>query len=246
VPQERPSAALRDTKVAEWLQCPNSATGCHDEGDVRPYFRRSVKLKNQYFGDINDYRKYGLLRALGFVTGLQVGICWTLTPDEGGSDGEFRRYLEEPSLWRKHDPELYDHLRKLLAPGMGRSVEHARCWELIPGATYYERLLSDDLSADATTSRVLGTRSVRARSCSSIQTTVWKFQANEWVQKCRPSTSIGVKLRRPMLLVTQWSFISTSRVWTGRCTPRPWPANFRRASMRHWWTHSELHMSSFS
>jgi hypothetical protein len=53
-------------------------------------------LKNQYFGDVNDYRKYGLLRALSSVTGLPVGVCWLLTMDDGRSDGEFRRYLEEP------------------------------------------------------------------------------------------------------------------------------------------------------
>jgi len=35
--------------------------------------RRS--MKNQYFGDINDYRKYGLLRTL---TGGQIktAVCW--------------------------------------------------------------------------------------------------------------------------------------------------------------------------
>jgi hypothetical protein len=102
-------------------------------------------LKNQYFGDVNDYRKYGLLRALSSVTGLPVGVCWLLTMDDGRSDGEFRRYLEEPMRWRGYDPQLHKQLRALLSPEVARSVEHARTWDLILGATYYEQLLRDDV-----------------------------------------------------------------------------------------------------
>ena len=101
-------------------------------------------MKDQYFGDVNDYRKYGLLRVLGSVTRLPLGVCWLLTAPDGRSDGEFRRYLEEPGRWRDYDPELYDRLRKLLEPSIARSVQHARTWDLIPGARYYEERLQDD------------------------------------------------------------------------------------------------------
>jgi len=37
-------------------------------------------MKNQYFGDINDYRKYGLLRCFA-EAGLNIGVCWMLTPE---------------------------------------------------------------------------------------------------------------------------------------------------------------------
>jgi hypothetical protein len=50
-------------------------------------------MKDQYFGDVNDYRKYGLLRALSSVTRLPIGVCWLLTGPDSRSDGEFRRYL---------------------------------------------------------------------------------------------------------------------------------------------------------
>jgi hypothetical protein len=49
-------------------------------------------MKNQYFGDINDYRKYGLLRAFAEAH-LSVGVCWLLTADDAGGDGELRRLL---------------------------------------------------------------------------------------------------------------------------------------------------------
>jgi hypothetical protein len=39
-------------------------------------------VRNQFFGDINDYHKYGLLRALSGDGDLKVGVCWMLTPDD--------------------------------------------------------------------------------------------------------------------------------------------------------------------
>ncbi len=57
-------------------------------------------MKHQYFGDINDYRKYGLLRALSQASGLSLGVCWLLTAPDARPDGEFRNYLEQPRRWR--------------------------------------------------------------------------------------------------------------------------------------------------
>lgn len=39
-------------------------------------------MKNQYFGDINDYRKYGLIRLLTGAGKLKTTVCWMLTPDD--------------------------------------------------------------------------------------------------------------------------------------------------------------------
>lgn len=100
-------------------------------------------MKNQYFGDINDYRKYGLLRTLSGVSGLPLGVCWLLTPDDDRTDGEFRGYLREPQRWRKHDPSLYDALQQLTDPALPRSVRHAPVWDLLPGASYFSALLGD-------------------------------------------------------------------------------------------------------
>jgi hypothetical protein len=47
-------------------------------------------MKNQYFGDVNDYRKYGLLRALQSTWNGSLLVAWMLTPDDGGRDGRFR------------------------------------------------------------------------------------------------------------------------------------------------------------
>ena len=39
-------------------------------------------MKEQYVGDVSDYRKYALLRALSQSGTIKVGVCWMLTlPD---------------------------------------------------------------------------------------------------------------------------------------------------------------------
>jgi hypothetical protein len=67
-------------------------------------------MKNQCFGDISDYRKYGLLRILSAGGEISSGVCWMLTPSDGRTDGQFLRYLDQRARWRGFDPELFDHL----------------------------------------------------------------------------------------------------------------------------------------
>lgn len=74
-------------------------------------------MKHQYFGDIHDYRKYGLLRVLQQHGDLQLLVAWMLTADDGGSDGQKRRYLEQPGRWWGHDPELFAGIQELLSEG---------------------------------------------------------------------------------------------------------------------------------
>jgi hypothetical protein len=100
-------------------------------------------MKNQYFGDVNDFRKYGLLRALAGA-GLSIGVCWLLTADDAGSDGELRGYLSKPSRWRRYDADLYDRLQRLQQPGVPRRVTHAAAWGLVPGAIYFDEELTDN------------------------------------------------------------------------------------------------------
>jgi len=101
-------------------------------------------LDESDFGDINDYRKYGLLCALTTASCLSLGVCWLRTENDQRKDGESRQYLKDPSRWRSYDPELYEKLRKLLRPNIQRSVVRAEDWEIIPQATYYQAFLHDD------------------------------------------------------------------------------------------------------
>ena len=71
-------------------------------------------MKNQYFGDVNDYRKYGLLRLLAGGGTLRIGVCWMLTPNDSGPDGKKTEYLDDRNRdeWQCYDHELYEFLRR--------------------------------------------------------------------------------------------------------------------------------------
>ena len=68
-------------------------------------------MQDRYVGDIGDFVKYGLLRALG--EGKRLGVAWYLHPDYDG-DGRHTGYLRKPKDWRYLDPELFDTLKKLV------------------------------------------------------------------------------------------------------------------------------------
>ncbi len=105
-------------------------------------------MKNQYFGDVQRLPQIRPPDAsLPLRAAFALGLCRLLTADHDRTDCEFRQYLHQPGRWRHHDAELYDRLRCLLAPGTERSVVHARNWDLVPGATYFEAFLPDETLA---------------------------------------------------------------------------------------------------
>jgi len=100
-------------------------------------------MKNQYFGDINDYRKYGLIRSIINAGNFQILIAWMLTPDDGTSDGKFIDYLSKPHLWQNFDPELYDGLQELIKSNTLRKVELIEQTNLLPKAEYFPHIVPD-------------------------------------------------------------------------------------------------------
>ena len=111
-------------------------------------------MQNRYVGDIGDFGKYGLLRALsGFGDALtadrqlRLGVAWYLYPDEShNADGKYTGYLN-PTLsnrtrFRACDPQLYDALKHLVDEEM-RLVDAVRQCEILPDNTvFYEPSLS--------------------------------------------------------------------------------------------------------
>ena len=100
-------------------------------------------MKNQYFGDVNDYKKYGLLRGLSCDGAIKTFVCWMLTESDNRSDGNKTAYLENPGQWRHHDPDLFDSLAKSVR-NTKRDVKQAEHLGIIPRARYYPTLLYDD------------------------------------------------------------------------------------------------------
>ncbi|MBU1701479.1 MAG: hypothetical protein KJ970_19460 [Candidatus Eisenbacteria bacterium] len=101
-------------------------------------------MKNQYFGDINDYRKYGLLRVLARATGLSAVICWMLTPDDGGTDGRFTTYLCDKETWRRYDPPLFDALHEAVVRRRDRSTRHVERSGILPGFEFFNEIVPQD------------------------------------------------------------------------------------------------------
>ena len=103
-------------------------------------------MKNQYFADINDYLKYGLLRVLTWRTELRLGVCWMLTADDGRPDGGKTRYLDQAAAWRSYDPPLFDMLQVAVQTGE-RNISAVETGQILPGAIYYSELLRDNRDA---------------------------------------------------------------------------------------------------
>ena len=99
-------------------------------------------MKNQYFADINDYLKYGILRAIA-NSKLKICICWMLTEDDNKNDGKKIQYRQNSDKWRKYDPALFDVMKWSIEKNK-RSIDVAEKKSLIPDATYHATLLTDD------------------------------------------------------------------------------------------------------
>lgn len=100
-------------------------------------------MKNQYFGDVNDYRKYGLLRALAGPGNLRLGVCWMLTLDDGRGDGGKRDYLDKPGAYCHFDPTLYDWLCEHHDARQVACIEKSNP-PLLGDAIFHAPILNDD------------------------------------------------------------------------------------------------------
>lgn len=92
-------------------------------------------MKDQYVGDINDYAKYALCRALIADGDQRVGVWWMRTPNDGRSDGALTSYLGRGD-WSRLDPKLFAVMRSLVE-GDRRSLGHVEETRVLPGATFW-------------------------------------------------------------------------------------------------------------
>lgn len=97
-------------------------------------------VKVQYLGDVNDYRKYALLRLLAGA-GLKIGVNWLLTPDDGGPDGNKRGYLARPGEFGSYDPDLFDFMERIPDQPTFSDFQQVERAGIIPGAAYFDRFV---------------------------------------------------------------------------------------------------------
>ena len=98
-----------------------------------------VMMQNRYTGDIGDYAKYGLLRAL--ANDRSLGVAWYLFPDEDhNADGRHVGYLKAPGHWRARDPKLFDTLSGIVEEDR-RSVAGIEQSGILNGAKFSSEVL---------------------------------------------------------------------------------------------------------
>jgi hypothetical protein len=95
-------------------------------------------VQDRYAGDIGDYVKLGLLRAIS--VNRKLGVAWYRTPDESdNNDGNHTTYLDQPEKYSAVDQELFYHLKnvvrdersiKSLLPALGQAVSFDEALDL--------------------------------------------------------------------------------------------------------------------
>ena len=100
-------------------------------------------MKNQYFGDIYDYIKYGLLRQLGRCGKVSTAVCWMLTENDDRRDGHRVSYLHDAEAWRVFDPPVFDCLRTAILDRKERNIRVVEKSGLLPNTSFYSPLLTD-------------------------------------------------------------------------------------------------------
>jgi hypothetical protein len=103
-------------------------------------------MKDQYVGDISDFEKYALLRALQSATALPLAVCWMLTPPDGTAEGSRTQYLQDSQRYRSLDPYVFDRLKQIVESD-SRTVAAVEHEGVLERATYFAQRLEDSESA---------------------------------------------------------------------------------------------------
>ena len=99
-------------------------------------------MQDRFVGDIGDFFKFGLLRAIS--PGYRVGVAWWLMPGEANSDGNHVAYFDQAHKWRHLDPHLFDSLKKIVNENR-RQVASLEQAGLLPNARFAGQMLPVDL-----------------------------------------------------------------------------------------------------
>ena len=142
-------------------------------------------MQDRYTGDIGDFGKYGLLRAMTRAEGdehpMKLGVVWYLAPPEDNRDGQRRDFLRPGNRigeqLRRCDSELYTVLMGL-EPAEYRCVNEVRMRDILPPGTEFHE---EDLDPRGV-KRVRGSRIAETRAASREQ---WHERALERTKDCQ-------------------------------------------------------------
>lgn len=95
-------------------------------------------MKNQYFGDINDFRKYIIIKGLAEAGMEPISIIWMLTEDiENNKDGRKIKFIEADK-YKNIDSELYSILTKNISNRNVSVIENSNYFKNV---TYFNELV---------------------------------------------------------------------------------------------------------
>jgi len=103
-------------------------------------------MKDQYVGDVSDFEKYAILRALAFGADLPLAICWMLTPPDETGEGARIDYLKRPDRYRHLDGHVFDRLEAIMARGE-RSVSAIEQSGILDRAQFFTRPIEDHVGS---------------------------------------------------------------------------------------------------
>lgn len=105
--------------------------------------RSITKMQNRYVGDVGDFAKFALLRAIARETNLRIAVIWYLYSDEDhNADGRHISYLRDQAF-AQLDPNLHSALARIIHKGR-RSVRSIAASQILPpGTTFFSKLISD-------------------------------------------------------------------------------------------------------
>jgi hypothetical protein len=177
-----------------------------------------MAMKVQYFGDVNDFRKFALLRTLSEAGRFRVGVCWMLTVADGSGHGDNRGYLRQVDQWRRYDPALFDALA--LAPAMP-TIEDLRRVEneaLIPDATFF-----NDLTPDALVERGAYHRACMNafKACDSLSSTRQRARGEVRRQRAQEVEQVRLIWTRSTTTVPRAGRYCSTSIFRGMSPARP-------------------------
>lgn len=105
-------------------------------------------MKNQYFGDINDYKKYSVIKII-CADEIKPFFEWMLTKNDKKNDGNLTSYLCKPEKWEKYDPKLFSILGRIIKTAItkkNRNVGLLKTSNYFKTIFSHETILTDDIS----------------------------------------------------------------------------------------------------
>lgn len=101
-------------------------------------------MKHQYFGDVSDYKKYSVLRAISNNGQLKTMVCWMLTRNDTRNDGNVNKYLQKANEWRQFEPDIFDFLYDAVVVNQTKDLRLVEQQRIVPSTNYFWQILTDN------------------------------------------------------------------------------------------------------